>query len=96
MLVRNVDGHYKEPGMSWLDWWRENAPAGLEATECQCHNCHEAEELGGAHVYFDGFPNEIYVIPLCKTHNNYHYDRVLIDDPRYLVRVPDELLIPED
>lgn len=98
MLVRNVKGHYKEPGMSWLDWWHENAPEGLEAIECQCHDCNETENLEGAHVYHDGHPDgDIYVVPLCKSHNNYHNgDRMLIEDPKYLVKVPRELLIPEE
>lgn len=94
MLVRNVEGHYKEPGKSWLDWWKENAPTGLEATECQCHNCHETENLEGAHVYHDGFPDgDIYVVPLCHSHNQYTNTRVMqIDDPRCMVKVPSELL----
>lgn len=96
MLVRNVKGHYKEPGMSWLDWWHENAPEGLEATECQCHDCHQTENLVGAHVYFDGYPETKYVVPLCKTHNNYYQERVLIDNPKFLVKVADELLVPEE
>ena len=56
---------------SWLDWWQANAPEGVEATECQNHECNNRENLVGAHVYHDGFPDEIYVIPMCKTHNNF-------------------------
>lgn len=98
MLVRNVKGHYKEPGMSWLDWWHENAPEGLEATECQCHDCHETENLEGAHVYHDGHPDgDIYVVPLCYTHNQYTNTKVMqIDNPKYLVQVPKDLLKPEE
>ena len=80
--------------MSWLDWWKKNAPEGLEATECQNHDCHETEKLEGAHVYHDGHPDEIYVVPLCHSHNQYtNRDRMLIDDPKYMVKVPVELLI---
>lgn len=99
MFVRNVKGHFKEPEGydSWLDWWRDNSPEGLEATECQNHDCDESDNLVGAHVYHDGFPDEIYVVPLCKAHNNYHNgDRMLVDNPKYLVRVPEELLVKEE
>ena len=48
---------------SWLDWWQENAPEGVEATECQNYECDNRENLVGAHVYHDGFPDEIYVVP---------------------------------
>lgn len=98
MFVRNVIGQFKvlEGYDSWLDWWRDHAPEGIMATECQNHDCDESDNLVGAHVYHDGFPDEIYVVPLCKAHNNYHNgDRMLIDDPRYLVRVPEKLLILE-
>lgn len=98
MFVRNMTGHFKEPEGydSWLDWWCNNAPEGLEATECQNHDCDESDNLVGAHVYFDTFPDEIYVVPLCKSHNNYRNgDRMLIDDPKYLVKVPEELLAKE-
>ena len=96
MFVRNVVGQFKVPAgyESWLDWWQANAPEGVEATECQNHECDNRENLIGAHVYHDGFPDEIYVIPMCKTHNNYHNgDRMLIDDPDYMVRVSDELFV---
>lgn len=98
MFVRNVEGHFKVPDgyEFWLDWWHDNAPEGLEATECQNHDCDESDNLVGAHVYFDGFPDEIHVVPLCKSHNNYHNgDRMLIDNPKYLVKVPGELLAKE-
>ena len=98
MFVRNVVGQFKVPAgyESWLDWWQANAPEGVEATECQSHDCHETENTDGAHVYFDGFPDEIYIVPIYKPHNNYQNgDRMLIDDSKFLVRVPLELLVEE-
>lgn len=74
---------------SWLDWWCDNALEGLEAIECQSHECDNTENLVGAHAYHDIFPDKIYVIPFCKFHNNYHNgDRLLIDNPEYMVKVP--------
>lgn len=99
MFVRNEKGQFKVPDGydSWFDWWRDNAPEGLEATECQNHDCDESDNLVGAHVYHDRFPDKIFVIPLCKSHNNYHNgDRMLVDNPKYLVRVPEELLVKEE
>ncbi|MBO5632308.1 MAG: hypothetical protein J5965_24895 [Aeriscardovia sp.] len=98
MFVRNVEGHFKVPEGydSWLDWWRDNAPEGHKATESQNHDCDVSDNLVGAHVYYDKFPDEIYVVPLCKPYNNYHNgDRMLIDDPICLVRVSDSLLVKE-
>ena len=80
MIVRNVLGQFKVPDGydSWLDWWRDNSPEGLEATECQNHDCDESYNLVGAHVYYNKFPDEIYIVPLCKSYNNYHNgDRML-------------------
>ena len=99
MFVRNVKGHFKEPEGydSWLDWWRDHAPEGIVATECQNHDCDESDNLVGAHVYHDGHPDgDIYVVPLCYTHNHYTYTKVMqIDDPRFLVRMPNELLVKD-
>ena len=82
---------------SWLDWWQANAPEGLEATECQNHECNNTDDLVDAHVYHDGFPEQIYFISLCKTHNNYtNGDRMLIDSPKYMVRVLEKLLVSEE
>ena len=82
---------------SWLDWWRDNALDGIEAIECQCHDCHETGKLEGAYVYYDDHPDgDIYVIPLCFTYNHFTNVKVMqIDEPKYLVRVPRELLVEE-
>ena len=45
MFVRNVVGQFKVPAgyEFWLDWWQENAPEGVKATECQNHECANTE-----------------------------------------------------
>ncbi|MBR1400650.1 MAG: hypothetical protein IJ604_05530 [Prevotella sp.] len=95
-LVRNVVGEYEVPAGydSWLEYWKVHKP-DLEAEVCCQIHC-DRTDIEGCHVYHDGHPETVFLIPLCKGHNHYTNTSAMFVLSDYLLLVPEELLVKKE
>lgn len=91
--VINVKGYYKVPTgySSGLNYWERNSHN--DAEECSEVNCEENDDLVGGHLHKVPDDGYIYLVPLCKTHNNYHNEADFEVPDRLLLQVPNEDLV---
>ena len=83
-------GHYVTPVgyASWLNYWEKNTHEIAEV--CSEENCYVDDELVGGHLYKVPDDGNIYLSPLCMTHNNYHNDDEFEVPDGLLLQVPKE------
>lgn len=52
---------------SWLDFYEEKS--STSGNQCSVLDCSKKAEVG-AHVYREGNSQDVYIVPMCYTHNN--------------------------
>lgn len=52
---------------SWLDFYEEKS--STSSNQCSVLGCSKKAEVG-AHVYREGNSQDVYIVPMCYTHNN--------------------------
>lgn len=89
-IVKNVKGHYKTPlgYASWLNYWERNSHEIAEV--CSEVHCEEADDLVGSHLRKVPDDGNIYLAPLCMTHNNYRNEDEFEVPDGLLLQVPKE------
>lgn len=90
VIVKNVEGQYYVPNgfSSWLNYWERNMKK--TAKECEKLECGNTEDLVGGHVYKKGDTDNIYLVPICKEHNNYTFTDEYEVPENMLLLVPKE------
>lgn len=88
--VKNVEGHFKVPEEyeSWIEYWEDKMER--DADHCSRYFCSHTDDIVGAHVTKVPYDGNVYLIPLCRTHNSHVFVNPF--------NVPNNvlLLVPED
>lgn len=94
--VKNVEGHFKDPEgyESWIEYWEDKM--GRDAEECSRYFCSNKDDIVGALVTKVPDDGNIYLIPLCRSHNTHVFVNPFNVPNNVLYLVPEEDLVVEE